>query len=267
MKATYARERLLLGFMVGWLCVLASPAHAQVNVQIGIPLPPPLVFSAPPQVVVLPETYVYVVPDIDEDVFFFDGWWWRQWQGHWYRSQYYDRGWDYYSSVPSFYSEVPQDWRHEYREHQWRGRPWNYERMPHEQVEKNWNTWRRTNYWEHHQTWGVQGLTPQRQEHGHPPQGAQFERRGQQPRVQQQERRGQPQAEQPEHHGQQPPVQQQQQQQERHGQRPHVQQQERHGQPRPAQEPRSQQPKERQGHQGQARPDRGQDEGRGKAAQ
>jgi len=68
MKATYARERLLLGFMVGWLCVLASPADAQVNVQNGIPLPHTLVFSAPPQVVVRPETYVYVDPDIDEDV-------------------------------------------------------------------------------------------------------------------------------------------------------------------------------------------------------
>jgi len=238
MKVEYAIQRLFLGVVVGWLCVLANPAKAQVNIQVGIPLPPPLVFSAPPQVVVLPETYVYVVPDIDDDVFFVDGWWWRQWEGHWYRSQRYDRGWDYYSSVPTFYREVPQDWRHEYREHQWRGQAWNYAPMPHEQVEKNWNTWRRDKYWERHQTWGVQGLRPQPQGHGHPPQGAALEHRDRQPQVQQQEG-----------HGQQPHVQ----QQERHGQQPHVQQQEQHGQQRPPQ-----QPNEHQGHQGQ---------GRGKAAQ
>ena len=45
--------------------------------------------------------------------------------------------------------------------------------MTHEQVEKNWNTWKRANYWEHHQTWGVQGLKPQAQEHGpHPRPGS-----------------------------------------------------------------------------------------------
>jgi hypothetical protein len=55
-----------------WLSVLPLPAGAQVDIHVGIQLPPPLLFSAPPEVVVLPETYVYVVPDIDEDVFFFD---------------------------------------------------------------------------------------------------------------------------------------------------------------------------------------------------
>jgi hypothetical protein len=179
-------RRLILGGITGvWLSVLPIPAGAQVDIRVGIQLPP-LVFSAPPQVVVLPETYVYVVPDIDEDVFFFDGWWWRPWEGRWYRSRYYDRGWGHYSHVPSFYREVPPDWRQEYRDHHWRGQPWRYEPMPHQQVEKNWNVWKKDKYWEKQQTWGVQGLKPQRHDHGQKPQAPQSQRHGQQPQGPQQ---------------------------------------------------------------------------------
>ena len=86
MRLILVRRLILVGITGLWLSVLPIPAGAQVDVHVGIQLPPPLVFPAPPQVVVLPETYVYVVPDIDEDVFFVDGWWWRPWQGRWYRS-------------------------------------------------------------------------------------------------------------------------------------------------------------------------------------
>ena len=40
------------------------PAIAQVSVHIGIPLPPPIVISAPPEVILLPHTGVYVAPDL-----------------------------------------------------------------------------------------------------------------------------------------------------------------------------------------------------------
>ena len=69
MTASLMRRLILEGITGVWLSVLPIPAGAQVDIRVGIQLPP-LVFSAPPQVVVLPETYVYVVPDIDEDVFF-----------------------------------------------------------------------------------------------------------------------------------------------------------------------------------------------------
>ena len=186
-----ARRLMLVGIAGVWLCVLPVRSGAQVDIHVGIQLPPPLVFSAPPEVVVLPGTYVYAVPDIDEDVFFFDGWWWRPWGGHWYRSRSYERGWNYYSRAPSFYRQVPQDWRHDYRDHQWGGRPWNYERLPHEHVEKNWNTWKREQHWEKQQTWGVQGFEPQRHGHDRPPQAPRSERHDQRP-PQQSERHGQP---------------------------------------------------------------------------
>jgi hypothetical protein len=78
------------------LLALASvgpiPAMAEVDITVGIALPPPIVFEAPPDVIAMPDTDdVYVVPDIDVDVFFWNGWWWRPWEDRWYRSHYYDR--------------------------------------------------------------------------------------------------------------------------------------------------------------------------------
>jgi hypothetical protein len=133
---------------------------AGVDVSVSISLPPPIVFSAPPEVIVLPETYVYAVPDVEAEIYFYNGWWWRPWEGRWYRSRYYDSGWTYYQRVPSFYTGIPSGWRNDYREHRWRGHQWNYQRIPHQQVQQNWRGWEKNRHWEKQQTWGVQGLQP-----------------------------------------------------------------------------------------------------------
>ena len=135
-------------------------AGVDVNVSIGLPLPPPIVFAAPPELIVLPETNAYVVPDVDEDIFFYNGWWWREWEGRWYRSRNYDSGWGHYRNVPSFYRGIPSGWRNDYRDHRWRGNQWNHQRIPHQQVQRNWKGWENNRHWEKQQTWGVQGLQP-----------------------------------------------------------------------------------------------------------
>lgn len=97
-------KKLLFGVILFALAILVPiSTMAEVAVRIGIGLPPPIVFSAPPEVVLLPHTGVYVDPDLAVDLFFFDGWWWRPWEGHWYRSRIYGTGWGYYNGVPSFY--------------------------------------------------------------------------------------------------------------------------------------------------------------------
>ena len=130
-------------------------AEVDVRVNVNIPLPPPIVFPAPPEVVVIPETYVYAVPDVDVDIFFYGGWWWRPWEGRWYRSRYYDRGWVYYRHVPSFYRAVPHGWRSDYRDRRWRGHEWEHRRIPHRDAEKNWRGWQKDKYWEREHYWGV----------------------------------------------------------------------------------------------------------------
>jgi hypothetical protein len=100
-------KKLIFGTMLMALVFVAPiPTMAEVSVHVGISLPPPIVFASPPELVVLPETYVYVVPDAEVDIFFYNGWWWRPWEGHWYRSRHYGSGWVYYRSVPSFYRGI-----------------------------------------------------------------------------------------------------------------------------------------------------------------
>lgn len=153
-------EKILLT-LIFVLPTSASAMGGRVDVGVSIPLPPGIVFSSPPEMVVIPETYVYVVPDVDVDIFFYGGWWWRPWDGRWYRSQSYNSGWAYYQSVPTFYREIPSGWRNDYRQRRWGGHPWNYQRIPHQQVQQNWSGWEKNKHWEKQNTWGVQGLKPQ----------------------------------------------------------------------------------------------------------
>ncbi|MEN6375839.1 MAG: hypothetical protein ABFD75_13820 [Smithella sp.] len=141
------------------------PAIAAVDVSIGISLPPLIAFPAPPHVIVLPDADdVYVIPGIDVDIFFWNGWWWRPWQGRWYRSHYYDRGWVYYSAVPRFYFDVDPGWRRYYIERSWYGHHWYYERIPHQRLQQNWKTWRNNRYWEKKKTWDVRNYNPRTQQ-------------------------------------------------------------------------------------------------------
>ncbi len=136
---------------------ITVPAMAQVTIEVAppppptvrvaVPLPPPIVFAAPPEVVVLPETEVYVVPSVPEEIFFSGGYWWRPWGGRWYRSLRYDGGWGVWAGVPGWYAGVYPGWRENYRLHLWGGHPWNYHHIGHADLHRNWRTWHNTGYW------------------------------------------------------------------------------------------------------------------------
>jgi hypothetical protein len=159
-------KKLLLGsILLALVIIVPIPTMAGIDISIGFSLPPPIVFEAPPNVIAMPDTNdVYAVPDIDVDMFFWNGWWWRPWEGGWYRSHYYNRGWAYYNNVPRFYYDVDPGWRQHYREHNWYGHPWNYERIPNRQLQRNWGNWRSNRYWERQRTWGVQSYQPRPQQ-------------------------------------------------------------------------------------------------------
>ena len=161
-------KKLLFGTIL--LALVGFPivtmAGVDVNIGISIPLPPLITFEAPPDVVVLPDTNggVYVVPGINVDLFFWNGFWWRPWEGRWYRSPYYDRGWVYYDRVPRFYYNVDPYWRSHYQNHNWHGHIWNYQPIPHSQLQQNWKGWQSSRYWEKKKTCGVQGYAPKPQQ-------------------------------------------------------------------------------------------------------
>ena len=230
-------KKLLLGaVLLTLVSVFPATAMAEVSVGIGISLPP-IVIGGPPQVVVLPDTNgVYVVPYVEADLFFWNGWWWRPYGGGWYRSRYYDRGWGYYSRVPSFYYDVDPHWRGYYSNRNWNGHSWNYRPIPHSQLQSNWRGWQNNRYWEKQRKWDVQGYSakpqPQRQQLRQERQ-VQYQQRPevqqhQQQRQQQQKQQvRQPQKQGQEQNRQQPQVQQRQQQQHQ----PQVQQHQKQQQP------------------------------------
>ena len=173
-------KKLLFGIIfLALLIVVPIPTMAGVDIEVPgvgihiggggggrrIALPPPIGFNGSPDVVALPDTDdVYVVPDIDADMFFWNGWWWRPWKGRWYRSTYYDRGWAYYNNVPSFYFDVDPGWRGYYRDHNRSGHRWDYDRISYGRLQQNWNSWHNNRYWEKQGTWGVQNYQPRTQQ-------------------------------------------------------------------------------------------------------
>ena len=179
-------KKLLLGTLfLALVLVLPVPTMARVNVNVGISLPS-IVFGGQPELVVLPETNVYVVPDVDADIFFYGGWWWRPWEGRWYRSHYYNRGWRYYRNVPSFYFDVDPDWRGYYRERNWYGHRWDYERIPERRLQQNWKSWSSSRHWEKQGTWGVHNYQPQPQQQREELRQQRQQQYQQRPQVQQQ---------------------------------------------------------------------------------
>ena len=156
-------KKLILLITTVWLLYISifnSSSMAQLTIQVNLSPPKPIVFAAPPEMIVIPDTYVYVAPDLQEDIFFYGGSWWRPLKGHWYRSNSYNGNWSYYKFTPYFYKQIPPGWRNEYRGHHWQGNPWNYQRIAAKQVQQNWLKWEKDKHWEKQQTWGVQGLKP-----------------------------------------------------------------------------------------------------------
>jgi hypothetical protein len=118
-------------------------AEVNINVGISVPPPPPLIIPAPPPMFVIPRTYVYFAPEVDVDIFFYQGYWYRPHQGHWYRSKSYNGKWVYLSPkrVPRGLLDLPPDFRHV---------PPGHRNIPYGDVRKNWKTWERDKYWEKH---------------------------------------------------------------------------------------------------------------------
>ena len=103
---------------------------------------PAVRFAAPPDLVVIPGTYVYMVPDNEVDVLYYQDYWWRPYEGHWYRSHDYNGQWSYVEpgKIPGGLRALPQDYRH----HLSTG----FGRIPHEDVKRHWKQWEKEKHWD-----------------------------------------------------------------------------------------------------------------------
>ena len=136
---------LLAGAAIAAAIGVSEPARAEVSVGININLgPPPIVVSAPPAVVMIPQTQVYFVPDPHIDVFFYGGYWWSPRGEQWYRAKAYNGPWGVIEQrkVPRAVIYVPQDYRGRYEREQ---------HVPYGQWKKEHSSWDRQNRKSHKQ--------------------------------------------------------------------------------------------------------------------
>ncbi len=152
---------IVIAFMSLLFLGFSSQSMAGIHIGVSIPPPPVFVFSAPPEVVVIPGTYVYYCPDVDFDIFFYGGYWFRPYEGYWYRSVSYGGPWVYIERPPSVLVSLPHDYRIVTR---------GFRHIPYGELHRNWQVWQRDRYWEHH-NWGrveherEHGLAPSYREH------------------------------------------------------------------------------------------------------
>lgn len=138
-----------MGMAAGlWLILVGQPAVAGVNVGIGIGIDLPLpvfTFQAPPELVVVPGSYVYYVPDVDHDIRFYQGYWYRSWNNRWHRARSYNGPWAFIGPryVPAPVFRLPPDYR----------RRVIYERVRYDDVNRHWRRWERERYWEKNRDW------------------------------------------------------------------------------------------------------------------
>jgi hypothetical protein len=118
---------------------------AEVNVKVGINVSPPpaLVIPLPPPMYVIPKTYVYFAPKVEVDVFFYQGYWYRPHQGHWYQSKNYNEHWVYIppKKVPTVLLNLPPNFRQV---------PPGHRHISYRHLKNYWSTWEKEKYWEKH---------------------------------------------------------------------------------------------------------------------
>lgn len=104
---------VLAGFIMTGAGILFQPGDAlshDVNVSFGInlPFPPAIVVTRPPVLNVIPGTPVFYEPEVDRQLYFYSGNWYRLDDGYWFRAAYNNGPWVYLSplNVPYVFRDL-----------------------------------------------------------------------------------------------------------------------------------------------------------------
>ena len=74
--------------------LLASPARADLTINIGAP-PPPIIVASPPKVLVVPGTPVYYAPAASHNLFVYGGSYYALHNGHWFYAKRPGAAWEF----------------------------------------------------------------------------------------------------------------------------------------------------------------------------
>ena len=94
--------------------------------------PPPFQITGQPRLFPIPGRYVYFVSDIDVDIFFYHGKWYRPYKDRWFISGSYNGPWDRIRDVPVSLQDLPRV----------------FYRVPYGELRDNWERWEREKYWD-----------------------------------------------------------------------------------------------------------------------
>ncbi len=112
-----------LGFLM-WAVPVGTPAWAEVdvNINIGVPLPPSIVVEAPPMMVFLAEPAVYVAIGTPYDIFFIGGRYYYFYRGNWFWAPGYGGTWVHvvYRSLPPGLRKYKVERLREFREREFK---------------------------------------------------------------------------------------------------------------------------------------------------
>jgi hypothetical protein len=105
------RKHLLLGLLLtaGLFVPLSAQAGVNVDVNIGLPAPPPIVVASPPRVVVVPGSPVYYAPDASVNLFVYGGRYYTFHEGAWFVGPKHSGPWTFIAveRVPAPVVAVP----------------------------------------------------------------------------------------------------------------------------------------------------------------
>ena len=127
------------GLLALSLCALPARAQVQMRITIGLPV------VLPPMVVVQPG--VQVVSDVDDEIYFVDGWYWARRGPYWYRTQDHRSHWVWVEprSVPVALVRIPPGQYRHIRHEEWK----RMERERHEREKAERRAWKEREKAEH----------------------------------------------------------------------------------------------------------------------
>lgn len=111
------RKKTYIGLLAGSLLfslMLAAPVRSEAGFRFAISVPlPRIMIVASPSLMVIPGTAVYYAPQVSADLFFFDGYWYRPYQGGWYIAAGYGGPWYHVAPrrVPTALLRMPHHYR------------------------------------------------------------------------------------------------------------------------------------------------------------
>lgn len=138
-------KRMIIATAVVFCLLLAFSAAGfaidmgDIENAMGIGAPPRVEFAGAPELVPIPGRYVYFVPDIDFDLFFYHNQWYRPYKGRWFRSDNYAGPWEHVREVPPALIDLPPNYK---------TIPRGYSRIPYGELRNNWERWEREKYWD-----------------------------------------------------------------------------------------------------------------------